>query len=306
MKIIRDLKKQDLLPSVATVGFFDGVHVGHQYLINQVKKEAKKRQEASMVITFSNHPGSVMQEGADVSLLSLPNEKCKLLEWMGIDYCLLIEFTPSFSHYSAYEFMQLLYTQFNVKVLFVGYDHRFGYARNEGFDDYVRFGQTIGIEVLQTDVYTADDLVISSSAVRSLLEKGDVDTASTILNAPYTITGKVVKGHQVGRLIGFPTANLVVDPQKLIPAEGVYAVYVWSGEHRYVGMLSIGSRPTFSAEMKQSVEVNILDVSADFYHKVLTLQFMHRLRDNKKFPGVDHLIEQLNKDECEVRKLLIS
>lgn len=206
-------------PCVATIGFFDGVHMGHRYLIQQVKEIAAAKGLRSALVTFPVHPRKVMNAAYHPELLTTPEEKTNLLAGTGVDYCLMLDFTPDISRLTAKEFMtQILKERFQVKYLVIGYDHRFGHNRSEGFDDYVRYGQAIGIEVIRAQAYTDDIQIdtiqsapVSSSLIRKLLHQGDVDAAARCLGYEYFLDGTVVGGYQVGRKIGFPTANLSVD-----------------------------------------------------------------------------------------------
>ena len=235
MQIIRDTSAINPEPSVATIGFFDGVHAGHRYLIQQVKEIAAAKSLRSALVTFPVHPRKVMNTNYRPELLTTPEEKIRLLANIGVDYCLMLDFTPEVSRLTAREFMtQLLKKRYQVKHLVIGYDHRFGHNRSEGFEDYVRYGKEIGIEVIRAKAYTSNieienvpNVPVSSSLIRKLLHQGEVDLAADCLKYEYFLDGIVVGGYQVGRKIGFPTANLSVDdPDKLIPADGVYAVWV--------------------------------------------------------------------------------
>lgn len=215
-------------PSVATIGFFDGVHCGHRFLINQVKEVAAKDGLYSALITFPVHPRQVIQTAYHPQLLSSPTEKLELLETMQVDYCFLLPFTQELSLFSAREFMQLLRNKFNIHTLVIGYDHRFGHNRSENFEDYCRYGEELNIYIVRARAYTDKEGKISSSVIRQLLKEGKVSQAAKFLGYNYYLDGTVVDGYKVGRKIGFPTANLQVDcSDKLIPSEGVYAVYVY-------------------------------------------------------------------------------
>ena len=231
MQIIRDISAIKPEPCVATIGFFDGVHAGHRYLIQQVKEIAAAKGLRSALVTFPVHPRKVMNATYHPELLTTPEEKINLLAGTGVDYCLMLDFTPDISRLTAKEFMtQVLKERYQVRYLVIGYDHRFGHNRSEGFEDYVRYGQSIGIDVIRAQAYTNDirrdasqSVPVSSSLIRKLLHQGDVDIAARCLGYEYFLDGTVVGGYQVGRKIGFPTANLSVDdPDKLIPADGVY------------------------------------------------------------------------------------
>ena len=298
MNIIRDTHPQALTPSVATIGFFDGVHLGHRHLINQVKMAASLNGWCSSIITFPVHPRQVIQSDYQPSLLSSPEEKIELLASTGIDNCILLPFTRELSQLTAWEFMQLLYDQYKVRMLVIGYDHRFGHNRAETFEDYCRYGRELGIHIMQATAYTQEQDKVSSSVIRRALLSGEISTATKYLGYPYFMQGTVVSGYQVGRKIGFPTANLQVDfPNKLIPAIGVYAVRVSVNGQSYRGMLNIGHRPTLNNGTDLSIEVHILDFEGDIYHQPMRIEFVDFLRPEAKFNSVDELTLQIQKDK---------
>ena len=225
----------------------------------------------------------------------------------------MLDFTPEISRLTAREFMtQLLKERYQVKYLVIGYDHRFGHNRSEGFEDYVRYGKEIGIEVIRAKAYTSNieignepNIPVSSSLIRKLLHEGEVSLAAHCLKYEYFLDGIVVGGYQVGRKIGFPTANLRVDdPDKLIPADGVYAVWVEVEGKRYKGMLYIGDRPTLNNGKDISMEVNILDFSGDIYNDSIRVSFVQYVRGDIKFDSLEELKAQLEKDRCTVNNLL--
>ena len=298
MNIIRDTHPQALTPSVATIGFFDGVHLGHRHLINQVKMAASLNGWCSSIITFPVHPRQVIQSDYQPSLLSSPEEKIELLASTGIDNCILLPFTRELSQLTAWEFMQLLYDQYKVRMLVIGYDHRFGHNRAETFEDYCRYGRELGIHIMQATAYTQEQDKVSSSVIRRALLSGEVSTATKYLGYPYFMQGTIVSGYQVGRKIGFPTANLQVDfPNKLIPAIGVYAVRVSVNGQSHRGMLNIGHRPTLNNGTDLSIEVHILDFEGDIYHQPMRIEFVDFLRPEAKFNSVDELTLQIQKDK---------
>ena len=304
MNIIRDTHPQALTPSVATIGFFDGVHLGHRHLINQVKMAASLNGWCSSIITFPVHPRQVIQSDYQPSLLSSPEEKIELLASTGIDNCILLPFTRELSMLTAWEFMQLLYDKYKVRMLVIGYDHRFGHNRAETFEDYCRYGRDLGIHIMQATAYTQEQDKVSSSAIRRALLSGDVITAKNYLGYNYFLEGTIVGGYQVGRKIGFPTANLRVDfPNKLIPSIGVYAVYVSVNGQQYKGMLNIGHRPTINNGTDLSIEVHILDFQGDIYNQKMRLEFIEYLRPEIKFDSVDELIAQMHQDKEETIKV---
>ena len=305
MNIIRDTHPQALTPSVATIGFFDGVHLGHRHLINQVKMAASLNGWCSSIITFPVHPRQVIQSDYQPSLLSSPEEKIELLASTGIDNCILLPFTRELSQLTAWEFMQLLYDQYKVRMLVIGYDHRFGHNRAETFEDYCRYGRELGIHIMQATAYTQEQDKVSSSVIRRALLSGEVSTATKYLGYPYFMQGTIVSGYQVGRKIGFPTANLQVDfPNKLIPAIGVYAVRVSVNGQSYRGMLNIGHRPTLNNGTDLSIEVHILDFEGDIYHQPMRIEFVNFLRPEAKFNSVDELTLQIQKDKEAAIKIL--
>ena len=257
----------------ATIGFFDGVHLGHRFLIDQLKKVADERGLPSAVITFRTHPRAVLHADYQPKLLNTWEEKLAQLATTGVDYCLVLDFTLELSRFSAAEFItKILAEAFRVKALLIGYDHRFGHDRAEGFDQYVVYGKALGMD---------------------------------LLSYPYSLKGKIVKGHQVGRTIGFPTANLSVeDSRKILPGNGVYAVWAVLSGKRYKGMLSIGNRPTLDDGNSQSIEVYLLDFSGDLYGAEMEVSFVYQLRANRKFPSLADLKAQLETDRCETDRLL--
>ena len=288
---------------VATIGFFDGVHRGHQCLVSQVCRLAHERCCPSLVITFDKHPRQVLQSDYIPQLLSTLTEKKALLNASGIDRLEVLPFTVELSRLTALQFMQqVLRDQLQVKTLVMGYDHRFGCGGGE-FADYVEWGRQTGIDVVLA--HELEDVKVSSSRIRRFLAEGDVRQANTLLGYQYALQGVVVSGHQVGRHIGFPTANLKVQEDKLLPAQGVYAVRVTiEAEATYDGMLCIGHRPTLNNGDELSVEANLFDFSGDLYGKKVKLMLVDRLRDEQSFPSVQALQQQLEQDAAHARRAL--
>ena len=306
MQIIDNIPDIPLEPCVATIGFFDGVHLGHRFLIEQVKELAKDQGLRSALITFPVHPRQVMKSDYRPELLTTPEEKIELLKAQGVDYCIMLDFTVELSQLSALSFMKdILQQRYNVSTLIIGYDHRFGHNRSEGFEDYVRYGQQIGMNVYRAQACMIDDLNISSSLVRTHLLEGKIDLSTRYLGYNYSIEGVVVGGYRVGRTIGFPTANLDLrESNKLIPSDGVYAVRVEVKGCLYAGMLNIGYRPTLHNGSKKSIEVHILRFDEDIYDEKIRLYFVSRIRSEMKFSGLDELIAQLKRDAAFVDSVL--
>lgn len=295
---------------VATIGFFDGVHRGHRFLIRQLTRYAVGHDLASLLVTFRTHPRQVMQAAYQPQLLTTYDEKCGQLATTGADYCLTLDFTTALAALSARRFMaEILKEKLSVKVLVIGYDHRFGHDRSEGFAEYVEYGRELGMEVVRADAFAMSEVNVSSSMVRACLAEGEVGIATRCLTRPYEITGRVVHGFHVGHELGFPTANIQVeDSQKLIPKNGVYAVWVkgkiGGEEHVWGGMLNIGLRPTMENGENRTIEVHLLDFAGDLYGCRLTLSFVRRLRDERKFRNKGELVHQLREDEAMVRMIL--
>jgi riboflavin kinase/FMN adenylyltransferase len=306
MQIIDNIPDFPLEPCVATIGFFDGVHLGHCFLIEQVKKLAKDQGLRSALISFPVHPRQVMKSDYRPELLTTPEEKIELLKAQDVDYCVMLDFTVELSQLSALSFMtDILQERYNVSTLIIGYDHRFGHNRSEGFDDYVRYGEQIGMNVYRAQACMLDDLSISSSLVRTHLLEGNIALSTRYLGYNYSIEGIVVGGYRVGRTIGFPTANLDLrESNKLIPSDGVYAVRVEVKGRIYAGMLNIGYRPTLDNGSRKSIEVHILRFAEDIYDEKIRLYFVSRIRSEMKFSGLDELIAQLKRDAAFVDSVL--
>lgn len=290
---------------VATIGFFDGVHTGHRYLIEQVKEVAAARGLPSAVITFPVHPRKVLQKDYQPALLCGYDEKIERLASTNVDYCVCLDFTVEISQMPARQFMQeILKDRLNINTLIIGYDHRFGYNREESFPEYKHYGDEIGINVIEARELPGDEHV-SSSRVRKLLGEGYVRKAARLLSYNYTISGKIVEGFKVGRTIGFPTANIQVwETYKVIPAFGIYAVYVHVEGKKYDGMLYIGKRPTLHNGDNVSIEVNLFNFDDDLYNKELTAEFLEFIRPDELFSNIETLKEQIMKDKENVIKYI--
>ena len=302
---------------VATLGFFDGVHLGHQFLIGETRRIAREKGLPSMVISFWPHPRTVLHSNFCPQLLTDKTEKEERIAETGVDYVRTLTFDMELAGFSARQFMdEILKQELNVKTLVIGFDHRFGNNRSDSFEDYQRYGKELGIEVLQAKPYLFSDVVkksrtsdeeltISSSLIRRFLLAGKMDEAKASLGYYYSLSGKVVGGHQIGRTMGFPTANISpADPNKLMPAVGVYAVWVYLQGKRYKGMLDIGRRPTLREDSDTSIEVHILHFEGNLYHKDIRVEFVQRFRQDIAFPDLDALASQLEKDRDYVEKLL--
>ena len=306
MIVIRDT---DLLKGkrlVATIGFFDGVHLGHRFLINELKEVAKTKDLPSAVITFPEHPRAVLHSDYQPKLLNSFEEKLEQLATTGIDYCIVLDFTVELSRLTAQEFISsILAEKLHIAALLIGYDHRFGHDRKDGFEQYVVYGGACGMEVIKASPYDEGRTAVSSSEIRKLLTDGDVEDAARLLTYPYQLRGTIVNGYKVGRKLGFPTANIQVDePFKIVPGIGVYAVWVYLKGEKYKGMLYIGDRPTLQNGDNITLEVNILGFSGDIYNNEITVAFIYYVRGDVKFNSLEELIEQLGHDRETVDRLL--
>ena len=311
MEIIRNIEKTRLLlKSVATIGVFDGVHAGHQQVINRVVSDAKFHHLASMVITFDRHPRQLFDPQFRPQLLTTQQEKEQEIERLGVDFLVVLPFTKEMAALSARDFMaQILKERLNVKMLQVGYDNRFGHDSTEGIDDYRRYGDELGIMVykgIRLD-FQGYHVPVCSSNIRSLIaEEGEVDTANMFLGRNYELSGKVMPGEHIGHQLGFPTANLEPDdPFKVIPASGVYGVWATVGDSQkpLPAMMNIGTRPTFDGR-NRTLEVNIFDFDGDLYGQTVRISFLFRLREERKFESPEALVAQLQKDKEQVLYIL--
>ena len=291
---------------VATVGFFDGVHIGHQHLIQQVKAESKQLGLPAAVITFPMHPSQVLRADYQPMLLCGYEEKVGKLSTTGIDYCITLPFTRELSQLTAKEFMHnVLKNKLNVHTLFVGYNHRFGRNREDDFSAYKQYGNEVGLHLIEATELQEKNQNISSSRIRNLLKEGDIRTANKFLSYHYTISGQIIEGYQVGRTIGFPTANIRAwEPYKVMPKLGVYAVLVHVQGAVYQGMLYIGKRPTLNHDSDTSVEVNIFDFDGNLYNQPITVEFVDFIRDDVKFDSLEELKEQIYRDKGKVLSVL--
>lgn len=294
-------------PCVATIGFFDGLHRGHQFLISQVREMAAQRGLESTIITFNRHPRQVLNADFMPQLLTPFDEKVLRISQTGVDNCAVLDFDRTMAQRSARDFMQqVLCNQLHVKVLILGYDNHFGHSANEHFEDYEAYGREMGIEVVKSSAFMLNGVNISSSVVRSFLSEGEVSLAAQCLGYSYTIHGMVVGGERVGRKIGFPTANIIVDhPDKMVPAGGVYGVKVRMDNTMELkhAMLNIGVRPTFGDVHKQVIEVHIFRLDDDLYGKCISVSFVHHIREERKFDNAGLLVAQLHRDEEQVEQL---
>ncbi len=284
--------------TVLTLGTFDGVHIGHRKILEKVTHNTENGKEESLVLTFFPHPRMVLQDQSEVKLLNTISEKIDLLEKIGIQNLVIHPFDEKFSKLSAQEFVKtVLVDQFHIKKIIIGHDHRFGRNRTANIDDLIAFGKQYDFEVEQISVQEIKDVSISSTKIRNALMEGNMDLANEYLGYEYFLTGTVFKGKQLGRTIGFPTANLITEKEyKLIPRNGVYVVKSILNHKTVYGMMNIGFNPTVAGK-NLSIEINYFDFEADLYEQEIRVSILKYLRPEQKFGSVDLLKEQLAKDK---------
>lgn len=290
-----------------TIGTFDGVHLGHQKIIAQITAAARDKDCDSLVLTFFPHPRMVLQEGTEMKQLNTIEEKTALLEQLGVDHLVIHPFDKAFSRMTAEEFVkEVLVDTFRLKKIIIGYDHRFGRNRTADINDLITYGETYGFEVAQISAEELNAVSISSTKIRTALNEGNIELANNYLGYPYAITGKVVKGQQLGRTIGYPTANISVrEDYKLIPQNGVYVVQSTIQEKTVFGMMNIGNRPTVDGTL-QTIEVHFLDFDQDLYTQNISVSLLKRLRSEQKFPSLDALKTQLHHDKRDTATFVAS
>lgn len=299
LKIFNSIKSfKAAKPTIVTIGTFDGVHLGHQKILNQITSSAQKTNSESLVLTFFPHPRIVLQEGTEMKQLNTLEEKIQLLVNLGIDNLVIHPFDKEFSRLTAEEFVkEVLVDVFKVRKIIIGHDHRFGRNRTANIDDLIAFGETYGFEVEQISAQEIDAVSISSTKIRNALLEGNVEIATVYLGYHYSLTGIISKGKQLGRTIGFPTANIKIEETyKLIPLNGVYIAKSTIEGKLVYGMMNIGTRPTVDGTT-QTIEVNFFDFYQDLYHQKIIVSLLKRIRSEQKFESIDALKEQLSLDK---------
>ncbi|MEY3425182.1 MAG: hypothetical protein RL679_540 [Bacteroidota bacterium] len=305
MKIFQDLTAINSIPNpVLTIGTFDGVHIGHQKILQQVKKEAEKIGGESVLFTFFPHPRMVLYpESHGLKLLQTQEEKMAKLARVGVENCIVYPFTFDFSRLSAIEFVRdILVNKLQIKKLVIGYDHQFGKNREGNIEFLKEICEVYGFEVIEIPAQDIDAVNVSSTKIRKAILYGDLAKANEYLGERFELTGTVVHGQAIGKTIGFPTANIQVNSElKLIPGNGVYAVTVSLKDSDYIGMLNIGNRPTVNDSADRTIEVHILDFIGEIYAEEITVKFIDKLRDEKQFKDLQELQNQLKEDEKFIR-----
>ena len=301
---IQDFKSNSR--TIVTLGTFDGVHIGHKKILEQLVETAKKTNCESLVLTFFPHPRMVLQNDSNIKLLNTISEKAKLLENLGLDNLIIHPFDENFANLSARAFVKsILVDCFQIKKIIIGHDHRFGKNRAANIDDLIVFGKLYDFNVEQISSQEINEISVSSTKIRNALFDGNIKLANKFLGNNYIISGKVVKGKQLGRTIGFPTANInVQEYYKLIPKAGVYAIKsIWKNKIIF-GMMNIGFNPTVAGK-SQTIEVYFFDFNEDIYDQNITISFIDRLRDEQKFDSVELLKKQLQLDEVKAMAIIM-
>jgi riboflavin kinase/FMN adenylyltransferase len=293
--------------TILTLGTFDGVHIGHRKILEKIIQKSQNGTYESLVLTFFPHPRMVLQENSDIKLLNTIDEKTDLLNEIGIENLVIHPFDEQFSRLTAEEFVStILVDRFHIQKIIIGHDHRFGRNRTADIDDLIAFGKQYGFEVEQISVQEINEISVSSTKIRKALLQGDMVLANEYLGYEYFLTGSIVKGKQLGRTIGFPTANLKVEEDyKLIPQNGVYIVKSIINKKTVFGMMNIGFNPTVNGQ-NQTIEVNYFEFNEDLYGQKITVSILKRIRAEQKFESVSLLKEQLQSDAETANKYLNS
>jgi riboflavin kinase / FMN adenylyltransferase len=292
--------------AVVTIGTFDGVHLGHRKIISRIKELAAECGGETVILTFFPHPRMILHpEDESLKLINTIHEKADLLQELGVDHLIITPFSRDFSNQTAEDYIRdVLVNRIGTKKIVIGYDHRFGKDRMGGLNDLLKWAPEYGYEVIKIPEQDINDVAVSSTRIRNALLEGDIQLANTFLGYPFFISGKVGRGDKIGRQIGYPTANIVIEETyKLIPSDGIYSAKVIVKGESYKGMAYIGTRPTING-ITRNIEVNIFDFQADIYGEDIRMEFYHFVRGDIKFTGLDELIVQLAKDKADVLNLL--
>lgn len=307
MKIKTAADYKQIKSSVITIGTFDGVHIGHQKIIHRLVYTARKNDLQALVLTFFPHPRMVIQNDTNIKLINTIDEKANLLEQLGVDHLVVKEFTKSFSRLTALEYVRdILVNKLKVKHIIVGYDHHFGRNRTANINELKEFGTFYDFEVTEIGPQEVDDVAVSSTKIRSAILKGNISRANKFLGYNFMLTGTVIKGKGLGKTLDFPTANIQIEvAYKLIPKHGVYVVKSQIKGVEVFGMMNIGKNPTVSQGNQIKIEVHFFDFSANLYGAVLKIELLDHLRSEIKFPNIEALKLQLEKDKADATNALI-
>lgn len=285
-------------PTIITIGTFDGVHIGHQKIVNRLIDLGKQEGLKSVILTFFPHPRMVLQKDSNIKLINTIDERSKILDMLGLDYLLIKKFTKDFSRLSAEEFVkQVLVDKLKAKKVIIGYDHRFGRNRNADINDLMKYGEAFGFEVEEISAQDINDVAVSSTKIRKALSEGNIQKANKYLGYPFMLTGTIVKGKGIGKKLNYPTANIHIEEDyKLIPKQGSYVVKSTINDVIVFGMMNIGMNPTVSGD-SESIEVHFFNFEASIYGDKIQIDVLERIRDEQKFESIEDLKHQLEKDK---------
>jgi len=291
--------------SAVTIGTFDGVHIGHKKIIERLTSSAKENNLDSIILTFFPHPRMVLQKNANIKLINTMEERSQILERTGLNHIVVHPFSTEFSQLSAKEYVQQMLVKYlKAEKVIIGYDHRFGKGRTANIEDLVTYGNEFGFDVEEISQQDVEDVAVSSTKIRKALENGEIDKANKYLGYEFMLTGKIVKGKQLGRTLGYPTANMqIMETYKLIPKNGVYVVKSCIDNQTYYGMTNIGNNPTVGGT-KQTIETYFFDSDFNLYDKKIQIELLTRIRDEKKFNSTIELKEAMSDDEDFAREYI--
>ncbi|WJJ96902.1 bifunctional riboflavin kinase/FAD synthetase [Algibacter luteus] len=305
MKTKHNLNTLPDKPTVVTIGTFDGVHIGHQKIIQRLINTGKEEGLKSVILTFFPHPRMVLQKDSNIKLINTIDERHGILKNMGLDFLVIKKFTHQFSRLSAEDFVKdILVEKLKAKKVIIGYDHRFGRNRNADINDLKVYGEAFGFEVEEISAQDIDDVAVSSTKIRTAITEGDIKKANDYLGYHFMLTGKVTKGKGLGKQIDYPTANIeITEDYKIIPKQGSYIVKSIISDKLVYGMMNIGMNPTVNGSM-QTIEVHFFDFDKDIYGKTIEIELLDRIRDEEKFESIEALKLQLAKDKESALKFI--
>ena len=304
MQILSNLFEIKLPEStIATIGTFDGIHIGHQKILSSLIRFAKENSLKSVVITFDPHPRKIINKKNLIELINTIEEKKEKLKTLGIDYLIIQKFDEKFSETEANKFVEILKNNINIKKLIVGYDHRFGKNRNADINDLKKYGKESNFEVIEIDALEIEEVNISSTKIRLAIKDGNIRLANSYLGYNFFLSGEVVKGHSRGKELGFPTANLKIDEDKITPKNGVYLVKSIIDNQDFYGMMNIGYNPTFNNKSKK-IETHFFNLNKNLYGKIIKIELLEYIREEKRFESIDELIQRLKLDREKCLKLI--
>ena len=304
MQILSNLFEIKLYEAtIATIGTFDGIHIGHQKILNSLVRFAEENGLKSVVITFNPHPRKIISKKNSIELINTIEEKKEKLKTLGVDYLIVQKFDQKFSETEANKFVEILKNNINIEKLIIGYDHRFGKNRNADINDLKKYGKELNFEVIEIDALEIKEVNVSSTKIRAAIKDGNIQLANSYLGYNFFFSGEVVKGHSRGKELGFPTANLKINEDKIIPKNGVYLVKSIIDNQDFYGMMNIGYNPTFNNKSKK-IETHFFNLNKNLYGKIIKIELLEYIREEKRFETIDELIQRLKLDREKCLKLI--